>query len=97
MIIIISFTDTIKVEEGVPVDAQTLGRASGVLHRQRKLNTFEFPPKNYKRFFYSRHIGKREADAEALHGSISTTLYNTRISKPVKKVGKTKTSRICDI
>merc|ERR1711964_510275 len=62
----ISSTDTVKIEEGVPVDAQTLGRASGVLHR---------------------HIGKREADAEALHGSISTTLYNTRISKPVKKVG----------
>merc|ERR1712055_325403 len=62
----VSSTDTVKVEEGVPVDAQTLGRASGVLHR---------------------HIGKREADAEALHGSISTTLYNTRISKPVKKVG----------
>jgi len=62
----VSSTDTVKVEEGVPVDAQTLGRASGVLHR---------------------HIGKREAEAEALHGSISTTLYNTRISKPVKKVG----------
>merc|ERR1711951_243958 len=62
----IASTDTVKVEEGVPVDAQTLGRASGVLHR---------------------HIGKREADAETLHGSVSTTLYNTRISKPVKKVG----------
>merc|ERR1711887_503812 len=64
----ISSTDTVKVEEGVPVDAQTLGRASGVLHRT---------------------LGKREAeaDAEALHGSISTTLYNTRISKPIKKVG----------
>ena len=34
----------------------------------------------------SRHIGKREADAEALHGTVSTTLYNTRISKPIKKV-----------
>ena len=40
-----------------------------------------------------RHIGKREADAEALHGSVSTTLYNTRISKPVKKVGNTKKGR----
>merc|ERR1711990_1312128 len=62
----ISSTDTVKIEEGVPVDAQTLGRASGVVHR---------------------HLGKREAeaDAEALHGSISTTLYNTRISKPVKQ------------
>merc|ERR1711934_565440 len=58
----IASTDTIKIEEGVPVDAQTLGRASGVLHR---------------------HIGKREADAEALHGSASTT----RISKPIKTVG----------
>jgi len=65
----VSSTDTVKIEEGVPVDAQTLGRASGVLHR---------------------HIGKREADAEALHGSISTTLYNTRISKPVKKVRNAK-------
>merc|ERR1712055_774768 len=64
----VSSTDTVKVEAGVPVDAQTLGRATGVLHR---------------------HLGKREAeaDAEALHGSISTTLYNTRISKPIKKVG----------
>merc|ERR1712055_836646 len=62
----ISSTDTVKVEEGVPVDAQTLGRATGVVHR-----TF----------------GKREADAEALHGSTSTTLYNTRISKPIKTVG----------
>merc|ERR1712010_279015 len=62
----IASTDTVKIEEGVPVDAQTLGRASGVLHR---------------------HIGKREADAEALHGSTSTTLYNTRISKPIKTVG----------
>merc|ERR1711973_682566 len=62
----IASTDTVKVEEGVPVDAETLGRASGVLHR---------------------HIGKREADAEALHGTVSTTLYNTRISKPIKKVG----------
>ena len=34
----------------------------------------------------SRHIGKREADAEALHGTVATTLYNTRISKPIKKV-----------
>merc|ERR1711990_592472 len=59
-------TDTVKIEEGVPVDAQTLGRATGVVHR-----TF----------------GKREADAEALHGSTSTTLYNTRISKPIKTVG----------
>merc|ERR1712157_44461 len=32
-------------------------------------------------------IGKREADAEALHGTVATTLYNTRISKPIKKVG----------
>ena len=40
--------------------------------------------------FHFRHIGKREADAEALHGSISTTLYNTRISKPVKKVRNAK-------
>merc|ERR1711872_1096536 len=62
----IASTDTVKVEEGVPVDAETLGRASGVLHR---------------------HIGKREADAEALHGTVATTLYNTRISKPIKKVG----------
>merc|ERR1711934_338488 len=62
----IASTDTVKIEEGVPVDAQTLGRASGVLHR---------------------HIGKREADAEALHGSTHTTLYNTRISKPIKTVG----------
>merc|ERR1712105_358213 len=62
----IASTDTVKIEEGVPVDAQTLGRATGVVHR-----TF----------------GKREADAEALHGSTSTTLYNTRISKPIKTVG----------
>merc|ERR1712142_1456610 len=62
----IASTDTVKVEEGVPVDAETLGRASGVLHR---------------------HIGKREANAEALHGTVATTLYNTRISKPIKKVG----------
>merc|ERR1712107_423076 len=62
----IASTDTVKVEEGVPVDAETLGRASGVLHR---------------------HIGKREADAGALHGTVATTLYNTRISKPIKKVG----------
>merc|ERR1711973_463169 len=60
----IASTDTVKVEEGVPVDAETLGRASGVLHR---------------------HIGKREADAEALHGTVATTLYNTRISKPVRQ------------
>merc|ERR1712147_65468 len=52
----IASTDTVKVEEGVPVDAETLGRASGVLHG---------------------HIGKREADAEALHGTVATTLYNT--------------------
>ena len=39
---------------------------------------------------WCRHIGKREADAEALHGSTSTTLYNTRISKPVKKVRNAK-------
>merc|ERR1712010_24789 len=62
----ITSTDTVKIEEGVPVDAQTLGRASGVIHS---------------------HIGKREADAEALHGSTHTTLYNTRISKPIKTVG----------
>merc|ERR1712055_1107599 len=62
----IASTDTVKVEEGVPVDAETLGRASGVLHR---------------------HIGKREADAEALHGTVATTLYNSRISKPIKTVG----------
>ena len=37
-------------------------------------------------YFLSRHIGKREADAEALHGTVATTLYNTRISKPIKKV-----------
>merc|ERR1712010_432207 len=61
----IASTDTVKIEEGVPVDAQTLGRASNVLHRV---------------------IGKREADADALHGTTSTTLYNTRISKPVKTV-----------
>merc|ERR1719445_2614562 len=29
----IASTDTVKIEEGVPVDAQTLGRASGVLQR----------------------------------------------------------------
>ena len=47
--------------------------------------------KKFKRqMFHFRHIGKREADAEALHGSISTTLYNTRISKPVKKVRNAK-------
>merc|ERR1712179_732538 len=63
---VITTTDTVKIEEGVPVDAQSLGRATGVVHR-----TF----------------GKREADAEALHGSTSTTLYNTRISKPIKTVG----------
>merc|ERR1712010_150729 len=34
----IASTDTVKIEEGVPVDAQTLGRASGVIHRQCKLN-----------------------------------------------------------
>merc|ERR1711934_928040 len=62
----IASTDTVKIEEGVPVDAQTLGRASNVLHRV---------------------IGKREADADALHGTTSTTLYNPRISKPVKTVG----------
>merc|ERR1711872_719728 len=68
----IASTDTVKVEEGVPVDAETLGRASGVLHR---------------------HIGKREADAEALHGTVATTLYNTRISKPIKRnVART----VCD-
>merc|ERR1711936_1156231 len=68
----IASTDTVKIEEGVPVDAQTLGRATGVVHR-----TF----------------GKREADAEALHGSTSTTLYNTRISKPIKRnVART----VCD-
>ena len=63
----VASTDTFKVEEGVPVGAQVLGRASGVLHR---------------------HIGKREANAEALHGSTATTLYNTRISKPIKTVGQ---------
>ena len=31
----IASTDTVKIEEGVPVDAQTLGRASNVLHRQK--------------------------------------------------------------
>merc|ERR1711936_1430462 len=68
----IASTDTVKIEEGVPVDAQTLGRATGVVHR-----TF----------------GKREADAEALHGSTSTTLYNTRISEPIKRnVART----VCD-
>ena len=36
--------------------------------------------------FEHRVIGKREADADALHGTTSTTLYNTRISKPVKTV-----------
>merc|ERR1711934_326969 len=66
----IASTDTVKIEEGVPVDAQTLGRASGVLHR---------------------HIGKREADAEALHGSTSTTLYNTPNSKK-RNVART----VCD-
>ena len=34
----IASTDTVKIEEGVPVDAQTLGRASGVIHRQCKFN-----------------------------------------------------------
>merc|ERR1712098_895475 len=59
-------TITERCEEVITTTCtQTLGRASGVLHR---------------------HIGKREADAEALHGSVSTTLYNPRISKPVKKV-----------
>merc|ERR1712142_1288095 len=62
----IASTDTVKIEEGVPVDAQTLGRATGVVHRS---------------------FGKREANAEALHGTVATTLYNTRISKPIKKVG----------
>ena len=43
-------------------------------------------PEGFQTHSLSRHIGKREADAEALHGTVSTTLYNTRISKPIKKV-----------
>ena len=40
----------------------------------------------FQTYSLPRHIGKREADAEALHGTVATTLYNTRISKPIKKV-----------
>merc|ERR1712037_801828 len=50
----IASTDTVKIEEGVPVDAQTLGRASGVIHRQCKLDILN-PKKIFKFFCYS-HI-----------------------------------------